>query len=92
MNRIDLVSAIKRLAPAAPLCFASRTEWLEWVVAASVVATDDDGCKPLVLQAGQPVRFNTDINFCADCTQQHRASMARAGRCAPDCLKHLEAP
>lgn len=87
MNRADV---IEELAPAAPPCFDSRMQWVEYLKSAAAAQKQDRGEPgPLVFEAGQPVRFNHEFAFCVDCNAPHSLQMSRAGRCHPDFLRLL---
>lgn len=69
------------LAPVSPPCFSTRSQWLEYLVhAAMYQRPGHDG--PLTGR-GDGTAFNSNFNFCHDCTQAHRNAMARAERCRP---------
>lgn len=72
------------LAPVSPPCFSTRSQWLEYLThAAMYQRPGHDG--PL-LGSGDSTVFNTNFNFCHDCTLAHRAAMAHAERCRPSHL------
>jgi len=73
------------MAPPAPPCFSSRDQWLAWVESAAMTGRGNE--RPLILKPGQPVRFNTEIDFCADCSKQHRSKMIAENRCDPIALR-----
>jgi hypothetical protein len=83
-ERADLAAA---LAPPAPPCFGSRDSWTEYVASAAEAQKEQHAPGPLLIQAGQPVRFNPAFDFCADCMAKHRALMSAAGRCEPQWLQ-----
>ena len=92
MTRDDKRELFERLAPAAPPCFENRGQWLEWLKAAEEAHRGPPGNpQPLIFKAGEPVRFNGALNFCADCGPNHSAKMHRSGRCAPNWLRAREA-
>lgn len=80
------------LAPVAPPCFSARDQWLEYVAACATDYRDGHRPGPLLIEAGQPVRFNPNFDLCADCDDRHAAQMARWGRCKPRYLIELFAP
>jgi hypothetical protein len=79
------------LAPVAPPCFSSRDQWLEYVSSAATAGRDGHLPGPLLIEAGQPVRFNPNFSFCADCDDRHAAQMGRKGQCQPKYLIQLYA-
>lgn len=77
------------LAPVAPPCFAARSAWLEFLASAA----EAQAARPqpvLLIQAGQPVRFNPRFNFCADCDRKHKRAMKAADKCRPEWLADKE--
>ena len=51
-------------------------------------AQERSGSTPvLLIERGEPVRFNFQFNFCRDCTAEHALSMTAQGRCQPEHLK-----
>lgn len=90
MNQRDRHALIEQLAPSAPPCFSSRLAWLQWLVSADAAFTLNQGTacgSPLILEAGQPVRFNRSIWFCEDCSIGYRSDMLKAGRCEPGAIR-----
>lgn len=84
MNRADWID---ELAPPAPPCFDTRMGWIEYLKSAAAAQKTDRGEPgPLILEPGQPVRFNYEFPFCCDCHAQHSLRMSRAGRCHPEYL------
>ena len=77
------------LAPLAPPCFSSRDQWTEYVAACAVDWRDGHLPGPLLLQAGQPARFNPAFSICEDCDDRHAAQMQRQGNCRPRYLLDL---
>lgn len=70
------ISAVLEAAPPTPACFGSRDIWAEYLLSLqrskiAVRPFDDRGV------------YRTYFNFCRDCTQQHEAQMALAGKCSP---------
>lgn len=84
MSRREMVEA---LAPVAPPCFASRIDWREYLTAAAEAQSEKGQPAPLIFEAGKPVRFNTDFDFCHDCDPMHAVVKERRGKCKPDWLK-----
>lgn len=77
------------LAPVAPPCFSARDQWLEYVGAAATAGRDGHLPGPLLIEAGQPVRFNPKFDVCSDCDDRHAAQMGRQGKCKPRYLIEL---
>jgi hypothetical protein len=74
------------LAPVAPMCFSTRLQWVEYVVACAIDQRDQHLPGPLVIEPGQPVRFNPNFSFCEDCDGRHQGQMSHLGKCKP---RHL---
>ena len=81
--------AAERLAPVAPPCFSSRGQWTEYAVAAAMAQRSGHLPGPLVIAQGQPMRFNPQFQFCADCSTRHEGAMKAAGHCNPRYLIQL---
>ncbi|HEY0955794.1 MAG TPA: hypothetical protein VGE36_13600 [Roseateles sp.] len=79
------------VAPVAPPCFSSRDQWVEYVVACAVDQRDGHLPGPLLIEAGEPVRFNPRFDICGDCDDRHAAQMKRKGNCQPKYLINLTA-
>ena len=79
----------EQVAPIAPPCFSSRDQWVEYVVACAVDQRDGHTPGPLLIEEGQPVRFNPRFSICEDCDDRHAAQMARKGQCKPRYLIEL---
>jgi hypothetical protein len=78
------------LAPVSPPCFSTRSQWLEYLThAAMYQRPGHDG--PLQGKGDSTV-FNSNFNFCHDCTLAHRSAMVRAERCRPGHLLKVAAP
>jgi len=94
MSRADLRRAEQavQLAPAAPPCFSSRGQWLEYVRTAAIEQRSGHTPGPLLIQPGKPTVFNPRFVYCADCTAQHSLRMHQAGKCQPKYLIALLAP
>ncbi len=88
MNRTKEVT---RLAPVAPPCFASRDQWVEYVVVAAADQRPGRAPGPLLIVAGEPVRFNPKFSFCEECDDRHEGAMKAQGRCKPKYLLDLAA-
>lgn len=71
----------------APPCFDARMDWVEFLVAAALAQKFGETSGPLVMVAGEPVRFNYAYDFCGDCTDDYRRKMAACSRCRPTHLK-----
>lgn len=72
------------LAPVSPPCFSTRSQWLEYLThAAMYQRPGHDG--PLSGK-GDGTVFNSNFNFCHDCTMAHRTAMVSAERCRPSHL------
>lgn len=83
-RREDLV---RELAPLAPPCFESRSQWLEWLIAGAEAQRQDKGTEgPLILQPGLPVRFNHSVSYCEDCDKKSGFAdrQMALGKCRPD--------
>ena len=80
------------LAPVAPPCFSSRSQWAEYVAAAAIDQRDGHLPGPLLLVAGKPARFNPHFSFCAECDDSHAQRMAHVGKCKPRHLIELAQP
>ncbi len=76
-----MISHLRALAPLAPPCFETRGSWLAYLEGAVVDQRLDHGPGPLVFKPGEPVRFNRDFSYCADCRAIHAHQMWLAGRC-----------
>lgn len=90
MNQADRQALIEHLAPPAPRCFETWLGWVEWLISSEHAYSLNQGgslTNPLVIEAGQPVRFNANIGYCDDCTMSYRSSMLKAGRCNPSSLR-----
>lgn len=75
-----------QIAPVAPPCFPDRLSWQEYV--SSAAEEQRHGHPPvLLIERGEPVRFNFQFNYCRDCTAEHALSMTAQGRCQPEHLK-----
>lgn len=77
---------IEALAPVAPPCFVSRSAWKEYLVAAAEAQSEKGQPAPLIFEAGKPVRFNMDFDWCHDCEPMYAVVMENHGRCRPDWL------
>jgi hypothetical protein len=84
------IMMIDRLAPTAPPCFDSRSQWVEYLQAVLLSqASADSEPSPLTIERSNPVTFNHAFNVCTDCTREYSAKMEKAGRCEPGYLKGL---
>jgi hypothetical protein len=86
MNRRKTVIAI---APVAPPCFESRSQWLTYLADAASEQRTLHAPGPLTIAPGEAPRFNFGFRFCADCTQQHSLKAQQSGVCKPDFLIEL---
>jgi len=86
MSRADQARA---LAPASPPCFASRDQWVEYVVSCAVDQRIGHAPGPLLFVPGEPVRFNPKFSLCTDCDDRHAGAMGRTGKCKPRFLVDL---
>jgi hypothetical protein len=77
-----------RLAPVAPPCFADRLIWLEFLVSAAEEPAVGQR-QVLLVEKGQPVRFNHRFPFCDACTAEHKAAMQAANKCRPAFLTDM---
>lgn len=76
----DHIALLQELAPSAPPCFASRSAWLEFLIAHANVG----GVQGAVLRKrGEAVAFNMAVNYCEDCQQAYEFEMRAQGRCNP---------
>lgn len=89
MSRRDAVAA---LLPLAPPCFASRLDWLEYSVSVAEAQSEKGQPAALIFDAGKPVRFNHNLDFCHDCDPQHALERHLQGRCKPDALRTQAKP
>lgn len=80
MNRDRLV---RELAPAAPPCFSSRDQWVEYLATAAVHQRLEHVAGPLLFEPGEPVRFDPTFSYCADCNLGYRSAMLKRDRCKP---------
>jgi hypothetical protein len=83
-----------RIAPAAPPCYETRMQWLEYLASAAESQRTtrlfaDPGARVLVMEEGAAPRINPEFQFCRDCSAQHSDRMLRAGKCQPDHLREL---
>jgi len=77
------------LAPVAPPCFSSRDQWVEYVSACAIDQRGGHLPGPLVMEAGQAVRFNPRFDICGDCDDRHARAMGHSGKCKPRYLIEL---
>lgn len=89
MNRDDVRETLEEIAPPAPPCFEGRGVWMRWLVARSESHPIGSGSPITLVDAASPA-FNHSINFCADCTLQHRTAMLKQDRCRPDAVRAFE--
>lgn len=89
MSRRRMVIA---LAPVAPPCFQSRSQWLEYLSAAAEAQSEKGQPAPLIFEAGKPVRFNTELQYCDDCEDMYAIKMHAQGRCKPGYLRDQPGP
>lgn len=82
-------SEVQALAPAAPPCFQTRTQWVEYAASAAEHQRPGHAPGPLLFEPGKPVRFNPRFDFCRDCTERHEGAMKAQGRCRPTYLLNL---
>lgn len=71
------IAQVIDMAPPTPACFPDRLMWSEYLLSAqqskiAVRPFDDRGV------------YRPTYNFCRECTQQHEAQMALAGKCQPN--------
>lgn len=83
--------AAARLAPAAPPCFLSRLQWVEYIASCAVDQRTAHEPGPLVLAPATPAAFNYGFDFCGDCSQRYADEKRRAGLCEPRHLVQLDA-
>lgn len=83
---------IKALAPIAPPCFSTRSQWVVYLEDAAAEQRPGHAPGPLIFEAGQPVRFNSAFSFCRECTDRHEGAMRAAGKCQPRFLLTLPVP
>lgn len=90
MNRAARVIA---LAPVAPPCFESRSQWLAYLDAAATHQRLDHAPGPLLIEPGRPARFNPRFSYCEDCDMAYRSRMLKQDRCDREfVLRQLEQP
>lgn len=84
--RLNLSDAVQDLAPAAPLCFLNRPQWLEYLKSAAAAQCHCGEPKVIIIVNEEPV-FNKEFDFCLDCeSSEHREFMRMRGMCRPDWL------
>lgn len=71
--------AVADAVPPAPLCFDSRSAWVQYVAIASVGPSDGGTGNPF--KGGKRDRWNAQFSPCQDCTAVYEADMRRQGRC-----------
>jgi hypothetical protein len=87
-SRADLIA---RIAPVAPPCFESRSQWVTYLSSAA------EGQKPttlfehkdslvLVRDERGDFQVNPCFAYCRDCQAKHAHAMLTAGRCKPNHL------
>lgn len=82
---------MEQLAPLAPPCFGSRSQWIEYLVAAAEEQRGDRHHGPIVLRAGDTApAFNPRLNFCDDCTPEHQLAMQAERKCQPAWLNPID--
>lgn len=77
------------LAPVAPPCFSSKDQWIEYVSWCAIDQRSGHAPGPLVLEPGEPVRFNPAFDVCGDCNDRYARAMQRTGKCRPKFLIDL---
>jgi hypothetical protein len=77
--------------PVSPPCFSTRTSWVEFVASAAE-AQRADKRGPILLERGQPARFDLAFDYCQDCLASHRRAMVIANRCDPLALHPSSMP
>lgn len=81
------VIPINDIAPKAPPCFDSRTQWVAFLQgAAEAYHRRPKGQPPFLGQAGAEV-MNPAFRFCTDCLPEKQAQEQRTGACQPEWLK-----
>lgn len=80
------VIPINEIAPKAPPCFDSRTQWVAFLDGAH--EAHRKGQPPFVMKDGAEV-VNPEFRFCVDCLPSKRAQEERTGDCRPNWLKEL---
>lgn len=81
---------VHKLAPVAPPCFETRSQWLMFLETAAEEQRSDTrhNAKVIVILRPQDeLAFNVDFNYCLDCLADHRSRMLAAGKCHPDALR-----
>jgi hypothetical protein len=86
-----------QLAPAAPPCFPSRLDWIEWLASAAAAQVKGREPGPLLLRqgaaptAGAFAAFDLTLDFCVDCDPAWRkqARVVERGVCRPDWLRQF---
>ncbi len=86
---MNLRDAVTDVCPAPPPCFLNKQSWREYLQSAASVQNQKREPKVILIQDGEPV-FNTNFDFCADCTQKKSVEMMVKGKCSPNFLKAKE--
>lgn len=87
---------VAQIAPVAPPCFSSRSQWVTYLTSAAEAQKQDraaDNSPSVVLvrnEQGELV-FNQRFAWCKDCSAQHHLAMTRVGKCKPNHLLDLAA-
>lgn len=68
-----------RVIPIAPLCFATRGAWVEFVTAADAVKEGADAAPRPWIKNGQT--WNPEFHPCTDCSREYEAAMVAERRC-----------
>lgn len=72
--------------PPTPACFSTRQSWQEWLQQAIDAGEPLTRLQDTGKYAGKRLLilvFEPRIDFCQDCTREHRYRMRRLGRCTP---------
>ncbi len=87
---------IARIAPEAPPCFESRSQWVVYLQSAAEGQKDTrlwDATDSLVLvkDEADQYRVNPKFAYCRDCNAKHSHAMLSVGKCKPNHLKDQHA-
>jgi hypothetical protein len=84
--RLNMIDAVRDLAPSPPPCFLNRSHWRQYLESAAKAQNQRREPKVIIMTASQPA-FNRDFPFCADCTQAKKMDMAQKDKCQPNWLR-----
>ncbi|WP_114973385.1 hypothetical protein [Rhodoferax ferrireducens] len=78
MSNITNIAQVLDAAPPTPACFPDRLQWSQVLLSAQKYT------KARVLPFSKAGIYQPEYSFCRDCTTQHAAQMALAGKCNPN--------